>query len=689
MRLSMLLRRLLISALVGLFINVGTFTGRAKAATTTTSTWKDQCQLNSHVTQQLFQNPGHIDADSAAIIQSATEDTFPLDGLSDVSFNGRLYDTTSVAAAFPSPVVEHFGSLYSPPTIRVSPGKSINLDLENNLPLDADNLLPALPQTEENLESVSQDTNLHYHGFNVSPLLGSDDVVMHVHSNITPTEPGSNNTVTDGGDYPQPVSPEGFAPEPITDYQMQVNVPAGHQSGLFWYHPHVHTASDAQVRGGMSGGIIVEGMEDTYTILKGITLAKATTIGGKSYKAGDKAPITEQVMLFKDFNNKFGVADGSSLPSGVTKVNCFTLNGALNPKITIQPGEVQFWRIGNIGADQYLNIQLLDPSEPDPNAPSYNPVGSPVPLYILARDSNVVAQPVQTESVLIPPASRVELLVVGGETGKNYNLVSVPTPVVSGAVKRRSIDYQLATSKISGSEVDYNTSGKTVGEYILAQKPTKIDDILPTPEAISGFSDCHNGSDHSKCIAESRSFTFNSAKLTHSPNPSVVFTINDELYDENRIDTVAKLGDIEEWTLVNSGGGQHAYHMHQLDFVVTGITAPTDDFETITLLERGVPHTIPISYDNYIVKDCSLSSDGDNYTCAVEPQGFRDMINLPPNSSTVIRIPFLNPFITGVFVYHCHILAHEDRGMMQNVKVVDPKTYQPTAANALLLKKAR
>ncbi|NES46126.1 multicopper oxidase domain-containing protein, partial [Moorena sp. SIO2C4] len=68
------------------------------------------------------------------------------------------------------------------------------------------------------------------------------------------------------------------------------------------------------------------------------------------------------------------------------------------------------------------------------------------------------------------------------------------------------------------------------------------------------------------------------------------------------------------------------------------------------------------------------AKDG-SYICPLLPQGYRDVINLPPNSTTTVRIPFVNPFITGPFVYHCHILNHEDKGMMNNLKVVNTKGY--------------
>ncbi|NES90262.1 multicopper oxidase domain-containing protein, partial [Okeania sp. SIO2B9] len=87
----------------------------------------------------------------------------------------------------------------------------------------------------------------------------------------------------------------------------------------------------------------------------------------------------------------------------------------------------------------------------------------------------------------------------------------------------------------------------------------------------------------------------------------------------------------------------------------------------------------------YDVKSCTeegatLPDGTTGWKCLLEPQGYRDVINLPKNSVTTIRIPFVNPFITGTFVYHCHILLHEDRGMMNNIQVVNPDGFEISGA---------
>lgn len=734
-RLFQSLRKLFIVALVGMFISVGTFTQKAAAyPAKSTQANKENCptlptsgqnfrnlpfayadkgpitleakldqfqlgdstnQPNSYLYQAIYANKSLITSNtlpaSLEFKGSDEGNSKPSQSGSSTKYNGYLYDATYYNA---DGNPESTGPAYTPPTIVVSPGNSIDLTLTNNLPPKVE-LTGQIPKTEENIQKQSQDTNLHYHGFNVSPLLGSDDVVMHVHSKKTPYPALSSrrDPFDDNGDIYPDDSPRFPKYGSIAEYRMRVNLPKGHQSGLFWYHPHAHTVSDNQVLAGMSGGIIVNGIEESYRLLDpkdgiklnlldtkddGATSDKETN--PSKFNQPSRLSITQQVMLFKDFNDVLGTRS----------YNCVTLNGQIQPRININSGEVQLWRIGNIGADTYLNLKL-EPSK-----------GTIVPLkfYILARDGNVVNKPIKTKSILVPPASRVELLIVGGSPMRKeeYWLTSKPDAkyapnaydgnvalVTVGGQKvtyrcpdgsplksctpdliESTSDQSKSTPKKSGS----NSDQSEIVKYITSQKAAIIDDILPDPEELADYKECKDGDDHTKCITpgneysdpftQKRIFEFNSKQL----GKNFVFTINDKLYNENRIDKVSHLGDIEEWQVDNKTGAPHAFHMHQLDFLVTKVTLPDNPGST---------------YDNYNIVGGKCDGEKPPYTCDLEPQGYRDTINLPPNSTTTIRIPFLNPFITGVFVYHCHILGHEDSGMMQNLKVIDPKNYKSTS----------
>ncbi len=104
------------------------------------------------------------------------------------------------------------------------------------------------------------------------------------------------------------------------------------------------------------------------------------------------------------------------------------------------------------------------------------------------------------------------------------------------------------------------------------------------------------------------------------------FTVDGKPFDPTRVDTSVKAGAIEEWTLTNTSPMDHPIHLHVWPMQ---LMAPSG-------LENEVPE-------------------------------WRDVVNVPANSSVRVRIPFEN--ITGKTVYHCHILDHEDVGMMGIIDV--------------------
>ncbi len=106
------------------------------------------------------------------------------------------------------------------------------------------------------------------------------------------------------------------------------------------------------------------------------------------------------------------------------------------------------------------------------------------------------------------------------------------------------------------------------------------------------------------------------------------------MFDENRTDAIVKLGETEEWTLLNADDQLHNFHIHQTNFLVTEI--------------NGVKQQQDSLHDTYTL-----------------PIGSADK----PSSVKVV-IPFTDPTIVGRFVYHCHISKHEDKGMMATIEVV-------------------
>jgi FtsP/CotA-like multicopper oxidase with cupredoxin domain len=121
--------------------------------------------------------------------------------------------------------------------------------------------------------------------------------------------------------------------------------------------------------------------------------------------------------------------------------------------------------------------------------------------------------------------------------------------------------------------------------------------------------------------------------ITFSSDPVTgLFFINHTTFDHTRVDVLVPLGNIEEWTIRNSADELHIFHIHQVAFQVVSING------------EAVPFA-----------------------------GLVDTVDIPIHGEVKIRIPFTDPIIVGRFMFHCHILEHEDKGMMQQIEVYDPK----------------
>jgi FtsP/CotA-like multicopper oxidase with cupredoxin domain len=107
-----------------------------------------------------------------------------------------------------------------------------------------------------------------------------------------------------------------------------------------------------------------------------------------------------------------------------------------------------------------------------------------------------------------------------------------------------------------------------------------------------------------------------------------VFMISGEQFNENVVNQTAKLGALEEWTIKNSSDRWHPFHIHINDYQVTHV--------------NGEP---------------------------VQAHSYEDTTGVPSNGSITMRTRYAD--FVGKWVYHCHILAHEDLGMMGIIEVVE------------------
>ncbi|MEU3298920.1 multicopper oxidase family protein [Streptomyces sp. NPDC006678] len=391
-----------------------------------------------------------------------------------------------------------YNGQYMPPTLRLKPGDRMEITFDNRL---------------------DKQTNLHVHGMHVSPAGNSDNVFLAI-------EPGKT-------------------------FQYSYRFPESLEPGTYWYHPHPHAFSAAQTAGGMSGIIVVDGLDE--------------------YLPPSLRNITEHVVALKDFQIVGDQIKTENLKIGAPTTR--TVNGQLNPRIRIRPGETQLWRLANIGANIFYKVAL----------PGHR-------FHVVAQDGYPVNKVYSADSIVIPAGARYDVLVQGGPEGTR----ALQTfPYNTGKAGNQFPQATLATVASAGEPM-------TAEPMPTAFGPT--DDLATAPVA-------------------------GRQTITYTENAAgTEFFINGKQFDHNRVDFRVKLNTVEEWTIRNNTDEVHSFHVH------------TNDFQVMSI--NGRPRT--------------------NY-------GLQDTVDVPPRGTMVIRSRFLD--YPGRTVLHCHILNHEDLGMMSVLQI--------------------
>src|SRR3984885_4308609 len=243
------------------------------------------------------------------------------------------------------------------PVIRAAPGDVLKITYVNDLPAKSSETCAVNPCMDM--------TNLHFHGLSVSPNSPQDDVI-------------------------------GMMARPGQTLHYSVEIPRDHPPGLFWYHTHPHGESHRQALDGMSGAIVIEGME-RYVPGVARLRERVMVVRGRSIEHDRNAA---ELMRAVEIPPK-GCGGAAEAVEEI-----FTVNGVVRPRIEIAPNERQFWRVVNASADRYLDLQLGEQT-----------------FEILALDGMPLAyhdpeHPTRvTDHLLLAPAGRLEAIVTGPPPG--------------------------------------------------------------------------------------------------------------------------------------------------------------------------------------------------------------------------------------------------------------------------------
>ncbi|MEZ0091155.1 multicopper oxidase family protein [Streptacidiphilus sp. EB129] len=412
-------------------------------------------------------------------------------------------------------------------------------------------------------------TNLHFHGLHVSPSGQSDDPFLCV-------VPGGSTT-------------------------YRLAVPTDQPLGTFWYHSHaMGTTCPAPGSPDMSD---MPGMSDPTdpTAASGATAAPGDVedqifagLSGALVVGDDRTllpaalrHITVHTMVLKDVQiDASGHIVQNTATTSINSNNPTVrlVNGQLRPVVSMRPGETQLWRLVNAGADIFYQ----------PHLNGYH-------FTVIGEDGTPVAKVTTADTLLLPPGKRYDVLVT--------------------ADTRPGRTWLQTTAYSNGPQGDSYPQANLLRVDVTGRPERPLPAVsgaIPTaPADLSGAA-----------IAQHRTVNLS------ENDDGTVFYINGKQFSmtSSVFATPARLGTVEEWTIVNTSGEDHPFHLH------------TNAFQVMSVNGTPLPYTnvqdiVPVPH----------------------------AVNGVPGT-VVLRVAFTD--FPGTWMFHCHIAAHEDNGMMSYINVI-------------------
>ena len=224
-------------------------------------------------------------------------------------------------------------------------------------------------------------------------------------------------------------------------------------------------------------------------------------------------------------------------------------------------------------------------------------------LYQIASDGGSLPAPVGLDELLLLPGQRADLMIQGSRAPGAYRLLNLP-------YNRGAIGMGMGMMGGMGMRVGSSSSASsTIATFAYSGQANRV---VPLPQKLVSVETLPPP-------ARLRSFMLGQSMGSGMMGGSMGFGINGRTFDPSRVDTRVRLGDVEDWEFVNPMMMDHPMHIH------------TNAFQII-------------------------QPDG-----SVEP-AWRDVALVRAGERLRVRMAFQD--FTGKLMYHCHILDHEDLGMM-------------------------
>ena len=310
-------------------------------------------------------------------------------------------------------------------------------------------------------------------------------------------------------------------------------------------------------------------------------LGGALLVRGELDRIPEVQAAQEEVLVLKDL---LAANEGSG--SGVMlgrEGSILSVNGQVNPELQVAAGGLLRLRLLNASNARFWRLALEDHT-----------------MHLIATDGGALEQPVPLQELLLVPGERADVLVQVAPEGGRFRLNNLPYKRLGrlGMGMRRPVTDQHQADTVA----TVSTNG-AVTPQPLPQRLLQVEE-LSSP-------------------IRTRRFVMNHGM---APSMGMAFLINGERYNHARIDTRVRLGETEDWELVNTGVMDHPFHLH------------VNPMQVISRNGRPEPY-----------------------------RAWRDVVLVRSGETVRVRTRF-NDFV-GKSVYHCHIFDHEDLGMMGNILI--------------------
>ncbi len=611
--------------------------------------------------------------------------------------------------------------------LALQPGDELKIRLINNLPL----LPPAsLEWIHDDPLLALNPTNLHTHGLIVPaaanttpppdiPVYG--DFILTALFNYNGGNPKDDPAQYDPGAYAQLHAHTDVVYNRLSAMDYDIRLPKTHPAGAFWMHPHVHGIAQNQIAMGMAGIVSVGKVASYLCYDAGCadpvpeSSVRHLILKDMQVLAGDIPQYQQDPEFCSGSRAWNGVCSGN--PENYSGGNWFfTVNGQQYPTIPVSKAQGEVWRFTNASASASYRLQLID-----------NATGRPIAFQLIAidgvavgfpegadagqtegalRDRFTVAscgkwngvyalQPICASEIVMMPSSRVEAAVAYRDP--SGNLVSPPqgasaTLRTAGldtgpggdpwpAVNLAAVNFVSGPAPASAQPVHV---GAQAANAILSQG-SLINPLgaRPQPAAAGACKPLPSGH-HRRVYFANPNVPGASDGPGTDPWGNAIFGLGFEEIDQSGHSVPGSFVDVtqfdpaqviclplgpgqtpvlETWELVNLATELHNFHIHQTKFSHVSPAVAMSGPPTFVTYATGVlEDSVPLPF----------AKPGPGSQPVLDPEATSCLVSDYKSgkcaaTSVWVQIPFTQ---LGTFVFHCHILEHEDGGMMHVIRVV-------------------